>query len=96
MVRRDLTEDCTILANLHISGLRTGFLSELDAHLLSMVYRYLIRHQQVWVYEENERVIGFINLSLNGHGMMKQFIIRNPWFLIRFFICALLKPALLK
>lgn len=96
MVRRALIKDCTVLAKLHISGLRTGFLSELGAPLLSSLYRYLIIHQKVWVYEENGKVLGFISLSLNGHGMMRQFVIQNPLFLMRFFVRILFKPALLK
>lgn len=95
MIRSALLQDATILAQLQIARLRTGFLSELGVGLLSMVYSYLIRYQRVWVYEDQGQVVGFVSLSLDGQGMMKQFIMHYPWFLVRFLLFSLRHPLLL-
>lgn len=95
MIRPSQKNDAFTLAQLHIARLSTGFLSELGVGLLSMVYRYLIRYQRVWVYEDQGQVVGFVSLSVDGQSMMKQFILRYPWFLVRFLLFSLRHPLLL-
>lgn len=76
--------DAKDIANLHKQGIPTGFLSKQSSSLLEALYKYLIKHEIVYVAKDRDRVIGFIALSTNTSGLYKRFLKSNFILLTKF------------
>lgn len=88
--------DTKSIAQLHIETLNNSFLAGLKEDFVNSLYKYLIRYENVWVYEENNELKGFVSFSKNSIGMMKRFVIKNPGCLFLLLIRTIVQPANLK
>lgn len=77
-------EDSLQIAKLHKECIPTGFLSQQSLKFLNALYLFLITHEIVYVVKEEEKVIGFVAVSLNRDGLLKRFIKNNFGMLFKF------------
>lgn len=91
-VRIAIRNDSVSITNLHVETLKSSFLSGFNVHFLACIYNFLIDHEYVWVYEEENLVKGFVSFTPNTSKMMKQFVIYNPGLLIFIFLKTFFKP----
>ncbi len=78
MIRKANKSDSLVLVNLHKDYLSTSFLASLGFSFLNRLYKYLITFEQVWVYEKENKILGFVSLSQNSSNMMKTFLFKSP------------------
>ncbi|HEY3370745.1 MAG TPA: GNAT family N-acetyltransferase [Prolixibacteraceae bacterium] len=84
------------MAKLHTATLTTSFLAGLGYSFLSDLYGFLITNENVWVYEENKEVMGFVSYSENSAGMMKRFLIHCPVCIVKLALGTIAKPTKIK
>jgi N-acetylglutamate synthase-like GNAT family acetyltransferase len=96
MIRKASKSDSLILANMHLDILYASFLASLGLRFLNRLYRYLITFEDVWVYEEENKVLGFVTFSSNSSTMMKQFIFKSPTGALLLLINAVKSPSNIK
>lgn len=96
MIRPAIETDSQSIAMLHVATLSTSFLAGLGMHFLSNLYRFLIKKEKVWVYEENNEIKGFITFSENSVGMMKRFLVSCPGDIFSLALKTILQPTILK
>jgi GNAT superfamily N-acetyltransferase len=78
MIRTATIRDSYTLAQLHDETLETSFLASLGIEFLSKLYAYIISYENVWIFEENNIIFGFVSFSTNSGLMMKRFFYTNP------------------
>jgi len=93
MIRFAITTDSSFLANLHAETLTTSFLASLGFKFLNQLYTFLIQTEKVWVYEENDKIKGFVSYAGNSAGMMKRFLINRPGFIVSLVLKTIVQPA---
>ncbi len=76
--------DADTIANLHKSGIPTGFLSKQSIDFLKALYLYLIENEILYIAKKNDKVIGFIAMSVNTTGLYKRFLKSNFMLLVKF------------
>ena len=96
MIRSAKKTDSSSLAKLHAETLTTSFLASLGQAFLCNLYTFLIQKEKVWVYEEDDKIKGFVSFSVNSSGMMKRFIFHCPGCLFLLAIKTIVQPANLK
>lgn len=96
MIRSALKTDSSSLARLHIATLSSSFIASLGFNFLNKLYAFLIDKEKVWVYEEDNEVMGFVSFSENSVGMMKRFLINCPWCILLLVFKTLIHPTNLK
>ena len=94
-VERARLADAEAIARLHRETITEGFLSKLGVGFLSSLYRYIIRREKVFVYRENDRVLGFVSFSEDVKGMIRRFAMRSPTSIVRIGFILLKRPYLL-
>lgn len=77
-------QDSSQIAQLHKEFIPTGFLSQQSLNFLNALYLFLITHEIVYVIKEEEKVIGFVAVSLNTDGLFKRFLKNNFGMLFKF------------
>jgi len=92
MIRPAQKSDSPSLAKLHTETLTSSFLASLGLSFLRNLYNFLIQKEKVWVYEEENKIKGFVSFSVNSAGMMKRFIIKNPGCLFLLLIKTMVQP----
>jgi len=95
MIRSAKIHDASSIAKLHAETLSSSFLASLGLKFLNSLYGFLITQENVWVYEENNEILGFVSFSQNSSGMMKRFLINCPACIIFIAIKAILSPSLI-
>lgn len=96
MVRPAKKTDSQSLAKLHAETLTNSFLAGLGLNFLSNLYSFLIKKENVWVFEENNEVKGFVSFSVNSAGMMKRFLRHCPGCILSLALKTIVKPTNLK
>lgn len=96
MIRLAKKNDALPIALLHHKTLTNSFLAGLGLNFLSNLYAFLIKKENVWVYEENNEVKGFVTFSKNSASMMKRFLINCPGCIVSLALKTILHPANLK
>lgn len=94
-VVRARTMDAEAIARLHQETITEGFLSKLGIGFLSSLYRFIIRREKVFVYLEDDRVLGFVAFSEDAKGMIRRFATRSPASIIRIGFILLRRPYFL-
>ncbi len=79
-----IEEDSLQIAQLHKEYIPTGFLSQQSLNFLNALYLFLITHEIVYVIKEEEKVIGFVAVSLNTDELIKRFMRNNFGMLFKF------------
>jgi len=72
VLRKANKSDSSVLANLHLDFLSASFLASLGLVFLNRLYRYLITFEEVWVYEEENKVLGFVSFSSNFYRISEE------------------------
>lgn len=75
-IRRGQPADAVRLAYLHKTAIDQGFLSQLPVRFLTLLYRYLIKKELVFVAESKQTIDGFISAATAPSGLMKRFVKR--------------------
>ncbi len=96
MIRSAKIHDASSIAKLHAETLSSSFLASLGLKFLNSLYGFLITQENVWVYEENNEILGFVSFSQNSSGMMKRFLINCPVCLFSMAVKTLIQPSLVK
>ena len=94
MIEAARLSDARPVAQIHLSAIKTGFLSSLGIGFLKSLYEYLIKKEIVLVLRENSQVVGFVSCSLNSERVMKRFIL-YPAGVFSFLTSIMKKPSLL-
>lgn len=89
-------KDSIIIANLHLTTINEGFLSELGLGFLKSLYTYLIQKELVIVFKEKEQVLGFVSCALSSSGIMKRFLFASPLGILRLLVAILKNPQFIK
>lgn len=99
-VRAMRPEDAAAAADLHRTGIHTGFLSSLGREFLRQLYRAApfcpAGFALVWETEEGGKVLGFIACAESTGGVYKQSLLRGGPFMAFPLLRHLLRPAVLK
>ncbi len=95
MVERARVEDAGAIAHLHRDTIFEGFLSKLGSGFLTSLYRFIIRRERVFVYRENERVLGFVSLSEDPKGLLRRFAFSSPASVFRIILILIRRPHFL-
>jgi ribosomal protein S18 acetylase RimI-like enzyme len=93
MIRKANKKDAATVARLHFVSITEGFLPKLGQTFLKHLYTFLIRDELVLVWEENEKIAGFISCALDTGGLMKRFLLKSPGAIVTVFIKILSKPS---
>lgn len=89
-------EHASEIALFHEQGLVQGFLRKLGFSFLTSMYKYLIKHELVYVYIEEAKIKGFVSASLSTGQVMRRFVTNSPSGIINILIAVLKTPSLLK
>lgn len=95
-VRIAIRIDAISITNLHVETLPNSFLSGVSVHFLTCIYKFLIDHEYLCVYEEDDQVLGFVSFTPNTSKMMKRFVFYNFDFAISLFLKTIIKPEFMK
>lgn len=70
-----------LIAQLHIQGISTGFISSLGIDFVTALYKATAKDKYSFgfVAEENERVLGFVAFTANLNKLYKSVILKKSW-----------------
>jgi len=77
-IRSAQESDALSLALLHKKTLKSSYLSRLGTDFLETLYLFLIKNEIIFVYTEEQIIIGFVSFSTNSSQMMKTFLLTSP------------------
>jgi ribosomal protein S18 acetylase RimI-like enzyme len=80
-VRDITTQDVAEVANLHIQGISTGFISSLGVDFVISLYEAIARSKSSFgfVAEEDGKVLGFVAFTTNLSKLYKSVILKNGY-----------------
>jgi ribosomal protein S18 acetylase RimI-like enzyme len=69
------------IANLHIEGINTGFISSLGIDFVTALYEAIAKSTSSFGYavEDNDRVLGFVTFTTNLNKLYKSIIAKKGW-----------------
>ncbi len=78
-------ENTREIAAIHISGIRTGFISSLGIGFVTALYQAITESKSSFgfVAEEKGKVLGFVTYSTNLGGLYRYVILNNGWRFVR-------------
>ncbi|UCF44047.1 MAG: GNAT family N-acetyltransferase [Planctomycetota bacterium] len=69
------------IANLHIQGINTGFISSLGVDFVTALYEAIAKSTSSFGYavEDNDKVLGFVTFTTNLNKLYKSIIAKKGW-----------------
>ena len=96
MIRSAEPADASALASLHAQCLPSSLLTLLGRDALTAYYGFACRHEQVWVAEQDLRVVGGCVLSERPASQLRRFVTAHPLVFARSFARRLAISATLR
>ena len=95
MIRISQLQDALQVATLHMQSINEGFLPKLGIGFLQSLYSFLIEKELVIVFEEEDKIMGFISCALSSKGIMKRFLFSSPTGILKLVLALLKNPKLI-
>lgn len=77
-IRKAQKSDAMKIAELHKTQVHKGFLSTLDYDLLEIIYSFFITKEQVFVFEEDCVIKGFVAFTKKTSTVVKRMLVNYP------------------
>ncbi len=95
MIKISSPQDALQVATLHMQSINEGFLPKLGIGFLQSLYSFLIEKELVIVFEEKEKIMGFVSCALSSKGIKKRFLFSSPMGIFKLVLALLKNPKLI-